>query len=1055
LLTGWVACFAQKPVIRAVDKAKASNAEVVTLQGSFNGDATKVSVSMGAMKAPVQFISDQLLEVTVPAGATYENIVVTDLTSGLSDESAAPVLLSFGGNHGVGAASLEGQVDFDSESGLYDLCTCDFDSDGRTDIATANDNSNTLTLFANTTAASGLASISFNRIPILIGTRSIHARCGDLNGDGKPDLVISEGGSSGDRIFVFRNTSTGMGVFTFSIQAIQLTGKKVKRIEIADLDNNGKPEIIVSNQTGNNIAVLVNESTLAAITFNATPLNVNISGAASTDGLQVKDLDDDGLPEIVTSQFLTATSNIFILKNTSIPGNISFSANTTLSLSGTVVNIRIGDLTGDNKPEIAATQLLGSGISIFKNQSTTTPSFAAPVSILTDDRPWGIDFGDLDGDGLTDIVVASLTKKSVTILNNESILGSLAFAPFVRNTTFINRHVRIGDVDGDGKPDIAFTSVDDNNNNILSSKVSILRNKNCLVPVVTPGNAVTICVGFPYQLKTTPSRGTTYVWKDGAATVKSGPDPFFDVILAGNYSVTATGEGGTCSQTSNTVAIAVDPGITSGPAIPTNDGPVCVGSTLSLAVNDVTATAYNWRGPAGYTGTGLIPAPIVNFQNQNAGRYFLDVVVNTCIAQQVSTVVSTIGVPDFQVSFPGSDIVCVPDTKTLTIVPIDPDYSYQWAERVSGNIGGATGTSTVVSASGKYFVKAQYIPNPACASLETNDAIITFSTTPVVDFSAPGSGCVGQNLTFTNQSISDGAIPKFYSWSFGDSQSASIENPIHQYGTASTFGVTLKVSYNNGACESQVTKNVDVQSAPAATITTPGNNFQFCPGDSLRLEIPGAFATYQWNTGESTPFIFVKIPGSFDVNVTTATCTLNATVTVDTLQRPVVLVTADPLEVIEGGSSQLTASGLDTYSWTPPDNLSDPAISNPVATPTGTTLYTVTGTDSNGCIGQATVEVSVKGDIIVNKLTPSKFFSPDNGDDINNFWLIQKILDYPQCQVTVYDDKGIKVYESKPYVEDWNGTYKGKPLPDGVYYYIIRCDGEEKTPKSGSITLLR
>jgi gliding motility-associated-like protein len=118
-------------------------------------------------------------------------------------------------------------------------------------------------------------------------------------------------------------------------------------------------------------------------------------------------------------------------------------------------------------------------------------------------------------------------------------------------------------------------------------------------------------------------------------------------------------------------------------------------------------------------------------------------------------------------------------------------------------------------------------------------------------------------------------------------------------------------------------------------------------------------------------------------------------------------------------------------------------------------VYTVSGTDSNGCSGQAVIQVTVKGDIIVNKLTPSKFFSPENGDGINNYWLVGNILTYPQCGVAVYDDKGIKVFEAKPYLEDWDGMYKGNPLPDGVYYYVIRCDGEEKTPKSGSITLLR
>jgi gliding motility-associated-like protein len=63
--------------------------------------------------------------------------------------------------------------------------------------------------------------------------------------------------------------------------------------------------------------------------------------------------------------------------------------------------------------------------------------------------------------------------------------------------------------------------------------------------------------------------------------------------------------------------------------------------------------------------------------------------------------------------------------------------------------------------------------------------------------------------------------------------------------------------------------------------------------------------------------------------------------------------------------------------------------------------------------------------------------------------------EYPQCGVTIYDDKGVKVFSAKPYLNDWDGTYNGKRLPDGVYYFIIRCDGEENKPRTGSITVLR
>ncbi len=1053
-VTGYSFSFSQKPVIRGVDKMSGSNGEVVTLKGNFVNDPARIFVSFGAVKGNIQFLSDQLIEVKVPSGTTFQNVIVTDKTSGLSDASDFPFLLSFGGNHGITGASVEGQLDFNSEAGLYDLCMCDFDGDGRTDIATANDGATSVDIMANTTAQPGLANISFNKIPFSLGTTSLHAKCGDLNGDGKPDLVVSEGGANGNRIYLLRNTSTGPGVFTFSMQTISLSPKNVKRMEIADLDNDGKPEVIVTNQTGNNVTVLVNQSTPAGIAFSSTPLTLTINGAASTDGLSAGDLDHDGFPEIVTSQFLTQTSNIFVLKNTSLPGNISFGSVQTLSIGGTVVNLHIGDLDGDSKEEIIATQLIGSGISIFKNQSSTGLSFAGPVSVATDVRPWGIDLGDIDGDGLADIVVASLAK-SITILNNESTASGFAFSSLIAPTTYINRHVRIGDLDGDGKPDIAYTSIDDNNNNIPASKISVFRNKNCFVPSVVPGGPVAICTSFPLRLNTAPSNGVSYEWKNGGTTLVAGPDAFYDVTASGAYTVTATGESGSCMETSNTVNVTVDPGTTTGTATPANDGPVCTGSTLNLSVNDVGGTAYSWTGPDGYTGSGMTPAPVANFQGKNAGRYNLDVIVNGCIAQQTSTMVEMISLPDFQVTYTGSDVICPPDTKTLTLIPNDPGFSYQWAERTGGDIGGATASSVVVNATGTYYVKAQYTANPACIAVETADVAVTFSTPPVADFSAPVTACTSQVINFTNQSTTDAGATEFYQWNFGDGQTSIDENPTHEYASASSYIVTLQVTYANGACASQATKNISIETAPPASITTPGNIFALCQGDTLQLGVSGNFTSYQWSTGETSASILITSPGQISVDVSNGTCIVTAAVMVDSLQRPVVTATADPAQVSEGETSQLTATGLTTYLWDPATTLTNPTLPNPVASPAGTTVYTVRGTDSNGCGGMATVEVSVKGDLIVNKLGPSKFISPDNGDAINNFWLIENILDYPQCSVTIYDDKGIKVYEAKPYNNDWDGTYNGKQLPDGVYYYIIRCDGEESTPKSGSITVLR
>jgi gliding motility-associated-like protein len=1050
--------LAQKPVITAIDKTTAGNQDIVTFQGSsFGTDATRLSVFFGASRGSVNFVSDQLLEVKVPSGSTYDKISLTNTTAGLTEYSTSNFLYSFGGEHGFEPAKLEGQKDFNAETGLYDLCMCDFDRDGKTDIVTANDNSNSMTVLANTSTAPGLATVNFNKIPILLNARSLHVTCGDLNGDGKPDMVVSEAGTTGDRIFIFQNTSTGAGSFTFNNTSIRVAGKKVKRVKIADLDLDGKPEVIVTNQSGNNVTILVNQSTPASIIFSTTTLTINIAGAASTDGVIIEDLNGDHLPEVVLSQFLTASSNIFILRNNSTLGNISLGNLTILPLSNTVVNLRIGDLDNDRKPDIAATQLLGSSISIFLNQTSAgSIAFSGPNPFVTEERPWGIEFGDLDGDGKTDIAVASLTRKSLTILNNESTPGNLSFQNSIKPTTFINRHLLIGDVDGDAKPDIAFTSIDDNNNGIPASKISIFRNKVCLKPVLAPEGPHNICAGFPLRLTTNISPGTTYQWKNGTTIVASGPNPFFDVTVTGNYTVTAIAEAGTCSLTSNAVTVTVNPGTTTGTAIPTNNGPICIGSTLTLAVNDVGGTQYQWTGPEGYSATGLNPTPITNFQQIQAGRYNLDVIVGSCVAQQVSTVVEVVAIPDFQINTGGSGVVCPPATKTLTLTPALGSFTYQWFEKTSGLIAGQTTTTFNAPGSGEYYVEAKYTANPSCATVETAAVKITFASTPVPAFNMPATGCAGQDISFTNTSTTDPAATPAYSWEFGDADISSDQSPVHKYLTAANFSVKLSVSYSNGACNTSLTKNINIQAAPAVNITNPNNKFSFCPGSNLRLDVLGSFTSYKWSTNETTSSITVNQEGTYSVEVTTsAGCTISASRAIAKFDDPDVVIEANPSQIREGQTSQLTATGLSSYLWEPAGSLSEATISNPVASPPTTTIYTVSGSDINGCEGEATFELVVIAGSIYGKLTPSKFFSPDNGDEVGKIWMVERIEDFPQCQVTIYDDKGVKVHEAKPYTNDWDGTSKGKKLPDGVYYFVIKCDGEQNSPKTGSITILR
>ncbi|WAC42262.1 gliding motility-associated C-terminal domain-containing protein [Pedobacter sp. SL55] len=90
--------------------------------------------------------------------------------------------------------------------------------------------------------------------------------------------------------------------------------------------------------------------------------------------------------------------------------------------------------------------------------------------------------------------------------------------------------------------------------------------------------------------------------------------------------------------------------------------------------------------------------------------------------------------------------------------------------------------------------------------------------------------------------------------------------------------------------------------------------------------------------------------------------------------------------------------------------------------------------------------------IKIEKVIPPNAFTP-NGDGINDVWNIDELRVFPNCTVKVFAKNGSEVFTSKGYKKPWDGFYKGKVCPVGVYYYLIVLDGRQKL--SGSLTIIK
>lgn len=98
-------------------------------------------------------------------------------------------------------------------------------------------------------------------------------------------------------------------------------------------------------------------------------------------------------------------------------------------------------------------------------------------------------------------------------------------------------------------------------------------------------------------------------------------------------------------------------------------------------------------------------------------------------------------------------------------------------------------------------------------------------------------------------------------------------------------------------------------------------------------------------------------------------------------------------------------------------------------------------------------KTEVKVSVGLSPLSIANTFTP-NGDGHNDYWKIANIESYPAVVVQVFNRNGQKLFESKGYATPFNGTYNGKALPVGTYYYIINLN-KNCNLLSGSLTILR
>ncbi|MGV3539827.1 MAG: hypothetical protein ACO1OQ_08455, partial [Rufibacter sp.] len=283
-------------------------------------------------------------------------------------------------------------------------------------------------------------------------------------------------------------------------------------------------------------------------------------------------------------------------------------------------------------------------------------------------------------------------------------------------------------------------------------------------------------------------------------------------------------------------------------------------------------------------------------------------------------------------------------------------------------IGSAPGTEsgtiqvtlpTNLAAGTGYRIRVVGSKAPTGTVVQDNGSNLTIGATLATPTITANDGlCAGGTLTLTANSVTGATYTWTGPYNFtGTGRTVSIPNV--ETSAAGTYTVTMSL---NG-CTATSSKDITVKPA----LANAGPDVVTCPGKSVQLQATGG-EKYSWSPSTSLSDATVANPiatptatTTYTVTVTNANgCVRTDQVVVTVSPLPAITITPSAASICPGSSVQLQASGAVSYSWSPVTGLDDPTSATPIASPTQTTTYTVTGTSAAGCTNTKTVVVTVK-----------------------------------------------------------------------------------------------
>gem|GEM_PF-718431 len=425
------------------------------------------------------------------------------------------------------------------------------------------------------------------------------------------------------------------------------------------------------------------------------------------------------------------------------------------------------------------------------------------------------------------------------------------------------------------------------------------------------------------------------------------------------------------------------------------------------AIDTFPIVSWNWQfGGNGATSTLRNP-PTQLFPN--SGRFLTTLTVTNnigCVTID-SQYVRVLDDDSLVVGFRANPLrLC--DTGTVnfidtSLINIPGAISWEWNFGDNSPVNNSQNPSHFYAGVGSYNVKLKVTSSlPGCRdSVTYSDYIrVLGKPQPVITFTTNDSICFPATFGFTGGQLpSDTSTITNWQWSFGNGNTANVQNPSSQLFTAVGSTTTRLTITNLVGCVKDTTVTTTVMPLPALTIN---RDTTICRGDAIMLNAGGA-NTYIWAPGTSLSSTTIANPiaaPTTDITYgvrgfTSFGCFSDTLVRIRVMQ-PYTLGVVQTLDSIcAGTNTQLTAFGAPLYNWTPAVGLSATNIPNPIASPSLTTTYTVTGFDTLNCFAQSqnvTVRVfqyptvNAGADVILSAGATHQFNPTVSGDVVSYSW---------------------------------------------------------------------